>query len=150
MSKKEKLLFPSEEWAQANVKKINSNEAYATAAATWEGDFFFVIEPDESGPKDFDEPIVMYMDLWHGKCRKSYLVTPDNPAPEKVEYEWSGKYSNWLQLLKGEAKDPVKALMQRKFKLKGNMAKILKAVKAAKELVRSATLVEEDYDVEYL
>lgn len=150
MSEKEKLTFPSEEWAQANVEKINSNESYETAAATWEGDFLFVIEPDESGPKDFDESIVMYMDLWHGKCRKSYLVTPDNPAPENVEYEWSGKYSNWLKLLKGETRDPVKALMQRKFKLKGNMAKILKAVKAAKELVRSATLIEEDYDVEYL
>ena len=35
----------------------------------------------------------------------------------------------------------------RRFKLKGDMAKVLKAVKAAQELVRSTTMVE---NVEYL
>ena len=40
--------------------------------------------------------------------------------------------------------------MQRKFKLKGNMAKILKAVKAAKELVKNSATLEEDYDVDYM
>jgi putative sterol carrier protein len=154
MVPKEKLIFPSEEWSEANVKRLNENQAYASAAANWEGDFIFIIEPDGSS-EAFDEfskgePVLMYMDLWHGKCRDAYLVTPDKPAPEKVEYEWVGSYTNWLKLLRGEITDPVKALMQRKFKLKGNMAKILKAVKAAKELVKNTTMLEEDYDVEYL
>lgn len=154
MTPKEKLTFPSEEWAEANENRLNENEAYASAAEKWEGDFLFVIEPDGSS-ETFEEftkegPVVMYMDLWHGKCRESYLVTPDKPAPKKVEYEWIGSYTNWLKLLRGEITDPVKALMQRKFKLKGNMAKILKAVKAAKELVKNSATLEEDYDVEYM
>lgn len=154
MSERKKLTFPSEEWAQENEKKLNANEAYASAAATWEGDFLFVIEPDGSSEafEEFaqGEPIVMYMDLWHGKCRGSYLVTPDRPAPENVEYEWSGSYTNWVKLLRGEISDPVKALLQRKFKLKGNMAKVLKAVKAAKELVKNSSSLENDFDIEYM
>lgn len=136
------IKFPSQEWVEKYIDKINENEAYAKAAKNWEGDFLFVMEPDGN----LQEEVTLYIDLWHGKARSGYLVTPENPAPDKVAYTYSGKYTNWLKLLNKEI-DPIKGLMQRKFKLKGNMAKVLRAVKAAQELVNTTTHIE---DVEFL
>lgn len=139
----EKVIFPSEEWVVEYVKKINESEKYAKAAATWEGDFLFVIEADGTG--GLTETVTTYFDLWHGKCRKAFVVTEETGTPD-AEYVWSGKYSNWLTLLRGEV-GPIKALMQRKFKLKGNYAKVMRATKAAQELVGCTTEVE---NVEFL
>ncbi|MFQ6126460.1 MAG: SCP2 sterol-binding domain-containing protein [Candidatus Heimdallarchaeota archaeon] len=135
---KDKVIFPSQEWVEKFVEKVNSNKEYEKAAKDWEGDFLFVIEPDGTG--GLTETMTMYCDLWHGKCRKAFVVTPETGTPES-EYEYRGKYSNWIKLLKGEI-GPIKGLLARKFKLKGNMAKVLRAVKAAQELVRSTTMVE--------
>jgi len=38
--------------------------------------------------------------------------------------------------------DPIQGLMAGKFKLIGNMAKVMRATKAAQEMVVSATMVE--------
>ena len=45
----------------------------------------------------------------------------------------------------GKQVDPIQALITRQLKLKGNMAKVLRAVKAAQELVNSATRVETEF-----
>ncbi|MHA2370001.1 MAG: SCP2 sterol-binding domain-containing protein [Candidatus Hodarchaeales archaeon] len=140
------VYFPSEEWLEEYAKKINENPLYAKAAAKWEGDFLYVIQPDGTEPEEFrDQEIITYYDLWHGKCRKAFLVTEETGKPD-AEFVCSGKYAVWAKVLKGEL-DPIKALMMRKFKLKGNMAKALRAGKAARELVRSANLIE---NVEFL
>lgn len=131
------MLFPSDEWVEEWIKKLNNYKAYQQAAATWEGDFLFVLEADGG----LTEVVTMYVDLWHGKCRQAWVVSPDKPAPDDVEFEWRGKYGNWIKLLRGEI-GPIKALLQQKFKLKGDMAKVLRATKAAMELVKSTTLVE--------
>ena len=39
-------IFPTEEWVQAFVDKLNTDEQYAEVAQKWEGDFYFIIEPD--------------------------------------------------------------------------------------------------------
>lgn len=135
------MLYPSEEWVEEWIIKLNKYEAYQKAAATWEGDFLFVLEELPANRGELDETVTMYVDLWHGKCRDAWIVTPDKPAPENVEFIYSGKYTNWVKLMKGEI-GPIKGLLQQKFKLKGNMAKVLKATKAALELVKSTTLVE--------
>ena len=145
--KKEKIFFPSEEWLKEYVKKINENPEYVKAAAQWEGDFLYVIEPNGTEPDEFrDQTIITYYDLWHGKCRKAFLVIPEETGIPDAAFVVSGKYSVWVQILKGEL-DPIKALMIRKLKLEGNLAKALRAKKATKELVRSAMLIE---NVEFL
>lgn len=133
-----KVTFPTQEWVEKFVEKVNSNVEYEKAAKDWEGDFLFLIEPDGTG--SLTETVSIYCDLWHGKCRKAFVVTPETGTPE-AEYEYSGKYGNWIRLLTGKI-GPIKGLLARQFKLKGNMAKVLRAVKAAQELVRSTTLVE--------
>ena len=63
--------FPSDAWVKALMQELNQSAAYAEAAQTWEGDFYFVV--DAGGP--LTQPVVLYMDLWHGKCREAFEVT---------------------------------------------------------------------------
>ncbi len=133
--------FPSAEWVEALKDVINSSEAYRSAAKTWEGDFFFVIEPDST--TTFTEPVTLYMDLWHGECRDAYVV--ENPKEHKQpEFVISAPYSVWKQVVTAKL-DPIQAMMTRKLKLKGNLMKIMRSVKAANELVRCCTQVPTEF-----
>ena len=131
-------LFGTEEWIKAYVEKLNSNQAYAEAASSWEGDFVFIVRKD--GP--LDEDMYFWIDLWHGKARDWKVLK----SPDEVDaaFTFEGPYTNYVKLAKGEL-DPIQGLMTRKFKLKGNMAKVMRAVKAANELVRTITLTDTEY-----
>ncbi len=126
--------FGSEEWAKVFQEAINSSPAYAEAASTWEGDFYFIVDP--GGP--IDKEIVMYVDLWHGKCREVALV-PDRSAKAPA-FVINAPESAWRKVIEKKL-DPIQGLMTRQLKLKGDMVKIMKAVKAAKELVECTTKV---------
>ncbi|MEM3553476.1 MAG: SCP2 sterol-binding domain-containing protein [Candidatus Bathyarchaeia archaeon] len=134
----EKFKFPSEEWIKAYREELNKNEAYAEAAKDWEGDFLFIVTPDEG----LDKEMVFYVDLWHGKCRDAYMV-PSREA-KTAEFVYEGPYSNWKKLIMGQL-DPIQSLLMRKFKLKGNMAKIMRYTKAASELVKTASKVPTEF-----
>ncbi len=126
----------SDEWAKAFMDAINNNAAYREAAADWEGDFYFVAEMKGR------EKATVYLDLWHGECRDAFLVSEDN-AP-KPEFVVSGKIAAWKKVIAKKV-DPIQGLMTRQLKLQGNMAKVLRAVKAAQELVNSATMIETEF-----
>lgn len=128
--------FMTEEWAKAFMDAINSNDAYKEAAATWEGDFYFVAEMKDGANA------TVYLDLWHGACRDAYLVA--DASSKSPEFEVSGKIPSWKKVI-GKQVDPIQALITRQLKLKGNMAKVLRAVKAAQELVNSATRVPTEF-----
>ena len=64
-------MFGTLDWANAFMEAINSSKAYEDAAQTWEGDFYFIIEPGGA----VKEPGYQYVDLWHGKCRKVDVVS---------------------------------------------------------------------------
>ncbi|TET75822.1 MAG: sterol carrier protein, partial [Candidatus Heimdallarchaeota archaeon] len=57
--------FPSKEWINEYMVVLNNSPTYKEAAKTWEGDFLFVIEPDDK----LDKKKIFYLDLWHGDCR---------------------------------------------------------------------------------
>ena len=148
--------FGSQEWAEAFMKAINNNANYKEAASWWEGDFIFAIKP--SG--NLDKNINMFVGLYKGDCTgaktladgEEYDILPPNspPRPVKVgekigvEFEFSGDYDNWVKVLKKEL-DPIQGLMAGKFKLVGNMAKVMRATKAAQELVNSTTTVDTEF-----
>lgn len=145
MSNDKKIVFGEPEWLDALVKSINESESYEKAAKNWEGDFVFVTIPDGTGT--LTEERRMYVDLWHGKCRGAYYVTPDKPAPDNVEYIFSGKYAPWLKVFDGTL-DPLKGVLQRKFKVECSpkaMAKMLRAVKATQELVKCTQIDGVEY-----
>ncbi len=128
----------SDEWLRALKEAVNSSQAYADAAKTWEGDFYFIIDPGGA----VEEEIVMYMDLWHGKCRDAF-VAADRSAKDPA-FVINAPESAWRKVI-GKQLDPIQALLTRQLKLKGDMVKIMKAVKAAKELVECTTMVPTEY-----
>ncbi|MER3399833.1 MAG: hypothetical protein C4313_01640 [Thermoflexus sp.] len=130
--------FPSDAWIKALMEEVNRSPSYAEAAKNWEGDFYFVVEPE--GP--LARPVVLYMDLWHGRCREAFEVTDEsvkNPA-----YRMSAPYSVWKQVIQGKL-DPIQALVTGRIKLKGNMVNIMRNVRAAKELVLCCTRVPTEF-----
>jgi len=132
------LKFPSEGWIRAFKEELNKNEDYAEAAKDWEGNFLFIVTPDEK----LDEETIFYVDLWHGKCRDVQVVSSRD---EKVtEFVYEGSYGNWLRLINGEI-DPIKGILMRKFKLEGKMSTIMRYTRAASELVKTASRVPTEF-----
>jgi len=130
--------FASDEWIKTLMVKINESEAYRSAARTWEGDFYFIVEPGDTS----SEPIVMYMDLWHGECRDAFVA--EDAAAKEPEFRIHAPVSAW-ELVVTKQLDPIQALMTRRLKLQGNMMKIMRAVKAAQELVNCCTQVPTEF-----
>ncbi|TFF84656.1 sterol carrier protein [Candidatus Thorarchaeota archaeon] len=119
------------------MELLNSNDAYEDAAKTWEGDFVFEVTADGEIVK---EPIRFYLDLWHGKCREARMAGPDDTA----EFVYAGPYKNWRALFDGKI-DPIKGIMARKFKLEGDMGKVMRYTKAALELVATTRQIPTKY-----
>ena len=134
------IRFPSDAWIKALMEDLNRSEAYAEAAKTWEGDFYFIIDPGGT----LDKTVILYTDLWHGKCREAYLVT-DESAKTPV-FRMSAPVATWKKVLTKKL-DPIQGIITGQLKLKGNMAMVMKSVKAAKELVESCTRVETEFPV---
>jgi putative sterol carrier protein len=130
--------FFTQEWGELYKEAINSNKAYEEAAKTWEGDFYFIMEA--GGP--VKETAYSYIDLYHGKCRKMEVVT--DPSRYKPEFTMSASYPVWKRIATKEL-DPIKAMITRQAKLSGNMAKIMRYVKAANELTTSTTKVKTEW-----
>ena len=122
----------SGEWVTAYCQALNDNPKYEKAATTWEGDFVFIATDHPDGAE-----VRIYMDLWHGKCRKAGLAD----ATKEAEFIITGTYTEWVKVAKKEL-DPIQGMMVGKLKLEGDMTKIMRATKAAVELVNTSTMME--------
>jgi putative sterol carrier protein len=134
-----KIKFGSSEWVQALHNELNTSQAYADAAKNWEGDFYFIVEPESA----LQEPLCLYMDLWHGKSREAF-VAPDKSAKNPA-FIMSGMYSKWEKVVTAQL-DPIQALMTGQLKLKGPMAMVMKNVKAAQEIIKACTRIETEFE----
>ena len=134
-----KVLFPSEEWVQELKNQLNTSQSYADAAKAWEGDFYFVVDPEKGTP--ITEPIYMYMDLWHGECRSAGVVKKEDKNPA---YIMSGPYTKWKKVVTAKL-DPMQALVTGQLKLKGNMVMVMKNVRAAQEIVKACTRIDAEF-----
>jgi putative sterol carrier protein len=130
------IRFPSDEWIKLFREEPNKNKAYEDAAKDWEGDFLFIVTPDEELKKE----IVFYIDLWHGKCREAYLVRREKTA----QFIFKGPYSNWKKVIKKEL-DPLRGLIRGMFTVEGDSRVILDQAKAAQELVNTAQKIPTDF-----
>jgi putative sterol carrier protein len=131
------ILFPSDEWAKAAMIELNQSEDYKEAAKAWEGDMEFVVTALPDGRKE----VVLYMDLWHGTCREAYEVTEPK---SKSEFTILAPLPVWRKVLEGKL-DPIRGLVSRQLKMRGNMMKVMKAPKAAVELVNSCAKVDTEW-----
>jgi putative sterol carrier protein len=132
------IMFATDEWAKVLQTKLNSSEAYKKAAAKWEGDFYFVVEKGGGVPED----VYMYLDLWHGEARDAYLEV--DPSSKKPAFTLQAPLEIWKGVLEKKI-DPIRGIMTRQLQLKGNMMKIMKAPKAATELVECAASVDTEW-----
>jgi len=129
--------FPSDEWINVFKEKVNKNKKYLEVAKNWEGDFLFIISPDNFLKKE----IKFYLDLWHGKCRDAYIVKDD----KKAAFTFKGSYSNWKKVINKEL-DPIRGLIRGMFILIGDSKIILDQTKAAQELVNIASTIPVDFE----
>lgn len=50
------VVFPSKDWMDELLKKVNSDETYKKVAANWEGDFLCTVLLDNEALKEFQNP----------------------------------------------------------------------------------------------
>jgi len=131
------MKFPSEEWAAEFRRVLNQNDAYRTAAQAWEGDILFLVRmPDATVPAPG-----IHLALSHGQCSAATYHADARAVASEFIYE--GTPENWQKLIAGQL-DPVKAIMDGTFRVKGNLAKLMRFTRAAKELVETASKVPHD------
>ena len=135
------LKFPSDEWGKAFAEQLNASDAYERSAKDWEGDFIFIIEPDKSYP----EVAYLFVGLYHGKCTDTAMLA--NEGEREAQFVIRAPYVNWRKVIEGKL-DPIQGMMTRQLKLQGNMMKILRYPKAAKEIVACCALVPTDFGSE--
>jgi putative sterol carrier protein len=133
-----KIKFGTDAWVKELQSQLNASPAYEESAKTWEGDFYFLVEPDGA----VTEPVYIYLDLWHGKCRDAFIAQ-DKDA-QKPAYVMSGPYARWVKVVTAQL-DPLQALATGQLKLKGNMIMVMKHVKAAQEIIKACTRIDTEF-----
>jgi putative sterol carrier protein len=132
------LRFPSDEWIKELSAQLNASEDYERAAKDWEGDFVFVIQPDEA----YQDTAYLYLDLHHGKSPDAQALSSQDALD--VEFVMQAPFTTWRQVIEGKL-DPIQGMMTRQLKLTGNMMKIMRYPKAAKEIVDCCARVPTDF-----
>jgi putative sterol carrier protein len=132
------IRFPSDEWIKALSSKLNESDAYAKSAKDWEGDFVFVIEPDDA----FEDTGYLFLGLYHGKSPGAGMMS--SQEEREAEFVLSAPFANWRKVIEGSL-DPIQGMMTKKLKVRGNMMKIMRYPKAAKEIVACCALVPTDF-----
>ncbi len=135
-------VWPSDEWVEEYRDAINGSAEYREAAHDWEGAvvYHFQAEPE----KRLAEDVYGWFDLWHGECREAKQVAAEEAAG--AEFIVSAPYSIWKQVITKEL-EPMKAIMQGRLKMKGDLAKAVRYTKASLVLQDIATRIP---DTEFL
>jgi putative sterol carrier protein len=120
--------FPSDEWINELSNRLNHSESYERSARDWEGDFVFVVEPDDA----YDDTAYLYLGLYHGRSPAAAMVESEDDC--ETEFVIRAPFTTWRQVIEGKL-DPIQGMMTRRLKLSGNMMKIMRYPKAAQEIV---------------
>ena len=132
------IKFPSDEWIKELSTRLNTSEAYALAAATWEGDNIFVVMPDA----DYPDTTYLYINLQHGKASDARQLA--NLDEQKALFTTSAPFNTWRRVLEGRL-DPIQGMFSGKLKLVGSMAQVKRTPKATYEMVKVAAQIETDF-----
>ena len=133
-----KYKFPSNEWVKKVRELLNESESYQRSAKDWEGDFIFVVEPDDTYP----HTSYLHLELYHGSSPGAALVSED--ALPETEYSLNAPFSTWRRVIEGKL-DPIQGMMTRQLKLKGDLMKIMRYPKAAQEIVSCCAKVPTEW-----
>jgi putative sterol carrier protein len=132
------IKFPSDEWIKELSVQLNASEAYAQAAATWEGDNIFVILPDA----DYPDTTYFYINLQHGKASDARQLS--SLDEQKALFTTSAPFNTWRKVLEGRL-DPIQGIFSGKLKLVGSLAQVQRTPKATYMLVKVAAQIDTDF-----
>jgi len=135
-----KYPFPSAEWVDRLVSVLNHDERYAEVAHNWEGDLTVFIEADDETAWP-DLPMAIYVDLWHGKCRRAEIIDLSAAEIPPAKYILRAPRSRFLEIFSGDL-DPIQAMLTRRLKVEGNMAYMLRNIPTVLDFVRCCRIVE--------
>jgi putative sterol carrier protein len=132
------VFFATEEWVKEVIEKINNNERFRKKAEDWEGDFLLTIKADHNIEKD----LYVWLDISNG-----YVVdggTINSPEDVQTDYTFEGSYENWKDLIEGKI-ELIKSTMAGKFRVMGDIAKIINSYSMIKRLLKVIQLVETEF-----
>ena len=130
--------FPSDPWIKALRELLNASDSYQRSAKDWEGNFIFIVEPDEN----FSETSYLLLELHHGSSPAAAMLDPEH-LPE-TEYTLRAPYSTWRKVVEAKL-DPIQGMMTGQLKLQGNLMKIMRYPKAAQEIVACCAFVPTEW-----
>jgi putative sterol carrier protein len=133
--------FPSAEWVESLVTILNEDPRYGQVARGWEGDLVFGILPDGATRGAGVGVQHIYLDLWHGKCRKAAYHAAGSADVPSAAFTLSADHSQFLRILAGDL-DPMQAMLTGKLQVIGNMGYILRNVHVVLDFVRCCRRVE--------
>ena len=119
--------FPSDAWIKKLREMLNSSESYSRSAKDWEGDFVFIVEPDDA----YKETAYLLLKLYHGSSAGAEMLEGELP---ETEFTINAPFSTWRKVIEGKL-DPIQGMMTGKLKLQGDLMKIMRYPKAAQEIV---------------
>ncbi len=135
-----KTLMFSDAWFERFRESINANVEYERFASDWEGNIVLTIKGDEQSHYLRSGQIKnVRLELFHGKCNS--LSFPISVDKKTEPYVLEGKASMWEGVLSGKT-NVVTAMLRGEIVVTGNIAKLMKYVNAAQELVKSAGQIE--------
>ncbi len=126
----------SDDWFRKFVVRINSNTKYREAAKDWEDDLILFIKGDRDS-ENLRSGInkVVLLSLYHGECKDLEFI---DRVPDRFRgYVIEANASTWEKILNGKA-DIITAILAGTVKVTGDMKKLIRYMKAATELVKSA------------
>ena len=132
-----KLDVFSDEWCRDWEQKVKDSKEFAVFNKGWQGDIGCVMQkdPDANVPEDQ----YLYMDFEDGVVNGIHMT--DKETAENAKFVITGAYIRWKQVARLEL-DAVKAMMQGKLKLKGNLPYVVKYLKGVQESIRCLTEVD--------
>jgi putative sterol carrier protein len=130
----------SDEWCAAWEQKVKASADFAVFNKGWEGDIGCVMYKDPNA--NVPENQYLYLDFHDGVVNGIRMV--DRQTAENSKYVIYGDYVRWKQVAKKEL-DAVKAMMQGKLKLKGNLPYVVKYIKGVQESIRCLTEVDSKF-----
>ena len=156
------VLYPTPVWLEEYAKRLNESKDLAESGKGWgvdfNGDFIFVIQnipvekvDVEKLPEDLKALVrdyvkggtaYAYIGLKDGKCTGTKILKDPNEVA--AGFKLSGTYENWKATTKGQL-DVTRGVMTGKFKLEGDMSKVLRYMKATQVMTKIASSIETEY-----
>ena len=135
-------LYPSQEWCDEWKNALNNDPAIEKTGKKWgvdfNGNFLFKVQPGDG----LDEIAYVYLETAAGKCSESRMLK--DPSEANLGFDVTGSYADFKAVVKGD-KDFIEGVVRGIFKLKGDMAKIMRYATFIRAVANSISSFENEY-----